>query len=114
MNERQLIVAGLQELYARLQDERGWPGEPLQKEEDGHPSIHEILTRLKILPSDKDVADDSHTTPMVGLPETRPGTLGIESPECGVSEIGILDPGLNQERRGSGDLPTLYEWWWAN
>ncbi|KAF2011863.1 hypothetical protein BU24DRAFT_396490 [Aaosphaeria arxii CBS 175.79] len=42
------LVAGLRELYSRLQCGQGWPGPPLSKAESGHPLTHDILDRLDL------------------------------------------------------------------
>ena len=48
------LVAGLRELYTRLQQGQGWPGAPLREAQGGHPLTHDILERLDLLhaPSD--------------------------------------------------------------
>ncbi|KAL4993198.1 hypothetical protein BDV10DRAFT_30126 [Aspergillus recurvatus] len=43
------LVAGLQELYRRVCDGPGWSGTPLNCDANGHPRIHDLLTRLSIL-----------------------------------------------------------------
>ncbi|KAI5287351.1 hypothetical protein KEM54_006050 [Ascosphaera aggregata] len=43
------LVAGLQELYRRMREGKGWPGEPLQNLSNGHPLTHDILERLGAL-----------------------------------------------------------------
>lgn len=43
------LVAGLRELYSRLQTGQGWPGQPLQEAQGGHPLTHDILERLDLL-----------------------------------------------------------------
>jgi hypothetical protein len=43
------LVAGLRELYSRLQTGQGWPGAPLQEAQGGHPLTHDILERLNLL-----------------------------------------------------------------
>lgn len=45
------LVAGLRELYQRLQTGCGWPGSPLQEAQGGHPLTHDILERLGLLHS---------------------------------------------------------------
>jgi len=42
------LVAGLRELYGRLQKGESWPGQPL-RESSGHPLTHDILERLDLL-----------------------------------------------------------------
>ncbi|EON65146.1 hypothetical protein W97_04383 [Coniosporium apollinis CBS 100218] len=43
------LVAGLRELYRRLQSGEGWPGSPLPNAQNGHPLTHNILERLDLL-----------------------------------------------------------------
>lgn len=43
------LVAGLRELYSRLQRGESWPGQPLQETTGGHPLTHDILERLDLL-----------------------------------------------------------------
>ncbi|KAF2018314.1 C6 transcription factor-like protein [Aaosphaeria arxii CBS 175.79] len=43
------LVAGLRELYSRLQTGQGWPGAPLRDAQSGHPLTHDILERLDLL-----------------------------------------------------------------
>lgn len=43
------LVAGLRELYTRLQSGQGWPGSPLPEAQGGHPLTHDILERLDLL-----------------------------------------------------------------
>jgi hypothetical protein len=45
------LVAGLRELYSRLQHNQGWPGQPLREGPGGHPLTHDILERLELLHS---------------------------------------------------------------
>ncbi|KAE8422624.1 hypothetical protein BDV36DRAFT_279758 [Aspergillus pseudocaelatus] len=40
------LVNGLQELYRRLLEGDGWQGEPLEREANGQPLIHDLLTQL--------------------------------------------------------------------
>jgi hypothetical protein len=48
------LVAGLRELYSRLQGGQGWPGQPLREAQSGHPLTHDILERLDLLHSSGD------------------------------------------------------------
>jgi hypothetical protein len=43
------LVAGLRELYKRLQKGENWPGKPLKNSNGGHPLTHDILERLNLL-----------------------------------------------------------------
>lgn len=43
------LVAGLRELYSRLQKGESWPGQPLREASGGHPLTHDILERLDLL-----------------------------------------------------------------
>lgn len=46
------LVAGLQELYRRLQQGQGWSGAPLPESANGSPLTHDILERLGALQQD--------------------------------------------------------------
>jgi hypothetical protein len=48
------LVAGLRELYTRLQRGESWPGQPLREASGGHPLTHDILERLDLLHSSND------------------------------------------------------------
>ncbi|KAF1950277.1 hypothetical protein CC80DRAFT_496915 [Byssothecium circinans] len=48
------LVAGLRELYNRLQTGQGWPGAPLREAQGGNPLTHDILERLDLLHSPSD------------------------------------------------------------
>jgi len=48
------LVAGLRELYRRLQAGETWPGLPLESSHEGHPLTHDILERLDLLHSNPD------------------------------------------------------------
>jgi len=48
------LVAGLRELYTRLQQGQGWPGAPLREAQGGHPLTHDILERLDLLHASSD------------------------------------------------------------
>jgi hypothetical protein len=43
------LVAGLRELYSRLQKRESWPGQPLRESSGGYPLTHDILERLDLL-----------------------------------------------------------------
>ena len=43
------LVAGIRELYIRLQRGDGWPGQPLREASGGFPLTHDILERLDLL-----------------------------------------------------------------
>jgi hypothetical protein len=45
------LVAGLRDLYSRLQRGESWPGQPLREASSGHPLTHDILERLHLLNS---------------------------------------------------------------
>lgn len=45
------LVAGIRELYRRMQTGEGWPGRPLSEQQGGHPLTHDILERLDLLHS---------------------------------------------------------------
>jgi len=48
------LVAGLRELYRRLQSGERWPGMPLKESHGGHPLTHDILERLDLLQMSND------------------------------------------------------------
>lgn len=48
------LVAGLRELYTRLQQGQSWPGAPLREASSGHPLTHDILERLDLLHTSPD------------------------------------------------------------
>ena len=52
------LVAGLQELYRRLQSGEGWTGAPLKESTKGAPLTHEILERLGALKHDNHYHDE--------------------------------------------------------
>jgi hypothetical protein len=52
--QRSWLLHGLQELYRRTIDGKGWPGELLKLEPNGHPLIHDLLIRLGVLDHNKD------------------------------------------------------------
>lgn len=59
MLERQQIwlVRGLRELYQRITEGKGWPGDSLELESNGHPLTHDLLARLGVL--DENLSLDS-------------------------------------------------------
>lgn len=48
------LVAGLRELYSRLQKGETWPGQALHESSGGHPLTHDILERLDLLQPSSD------------------------------------------------------------
>lgn len=52
------LVAGLQELYRRLQNGEGWVGSPLKESTRGTPLTHDILERLGALKVDNKAGID--------------------------------------------------------
>ncbi|KAF3031814.1 hypothetical protein E8E12_001580 [Didymella heteroderae] len=80
------LVAGLRELYTRLQRGRGWPGQPLREAQSGHPLTHDILERLDLL----------H-----GPSENRSNYEGFEE-DCSRMQHKLLERGAPfSRRRGS-------------
>ncbi|KIW75101.1 hypothetical protein Z517_11872 [Fonsecaea pedrosoi CBS 271.37] len=51
------LVAGLQELYKRMQNGQGWTGAPLKESANGVPLTHDILERLGALKQDGHSSD---------------------------------------------------------
>lgn len=58
-NQQAQLVAGLQELYKRLQNGQGWTGAPLKEATSGSPLTHDILERLGALKQDGHHSQDS-------------------------------------------------------
>lgn len=52
-HHRAWLLHGLQELYRRTIDGKGWPGERLKLEPNGHPLIHDLLICLGVLDPNK-------------------------------------------------------------
>lgn len=57
-NQQAQLVAGLQELYRRVQTGEGWTGAPLKESNKGAPLTHEILERLGALKHDNHYSDE--------------------------------------------------------
>lgn len=53
------LVAGLQELYKRVQNGHGWPGSALKETSSGSPLTHDILERLGALKQDGNATHDT-------------------------------------------------------
>lgn len=71
------LVAGLRGLYRCLQNRQGWPGQPLEEVEGGHPLTHDILERLDLLhpsSSTSSICEDS----VENLKRMQQKLLGIE------------------------------------
>ncbi|KKK14794.1 hypothetical protein P175DRAFT_0510407 [Aspergillus ochraceoroseus IBT 24754] len=58
------LVYGLQELYRRINEGEGWPGEPLKCESNGHPLTHDLLTQLGALDHNKNERFEENTETM--------------------------------------------------
>ncbi|KAL4816003.1 hypothetical protein BDW67DRAFT_162810 [Aspergillus spinulosporus] len=58
------LVNGLQELYRRLLEGDGWPGEPLKCEANGQPLTHDLLTQLGALDTSKHERFEEHAEVM--------------------------------------------------
>lgn len=56
--QRTQLVAGLQQLYSRLQNRQEWPGGSLRNTEGGYPLTHDILERLDLLHSTSDASSN--------------------------------------------------------
>lgn len=54
------LVAGLQELYRRLQKRNGWEGAPLQESSHGFPLTHDLLESLGALKSSRNNSGAEH------------------------------------------------------
>lgn len=80
------LVAGLREMYSRLQSGQGWPGAPLRDAQNGHPLTHDILERLDLLHPSGD-----HGSNYEGFEE-----------DCGKMQQKLLERGATYtHRRGS-------------
>lgn len=53
-HQQSQLVAGLQELYRKLQAGECWPGSPLENADGGYPLTHDILERLDLLQSSQE------------------------------------------------------------
>jgi len=85
------LVAGLRELYLRLQTNQGWPGAPLREAQGGHPLTHDILERLDLLHPAGDSTSSSTNTHYEGFEE-----------DCSRMQQKLLDRGAPYtHRRGS-------------
>lgn len=58
--QQEQLVAGLRELYSRLQNGEGWPGGPLREAQGGYPLTHDILERLDLLHSTSSSSSSSN------------------------------------------------------
>lgn len=58
-NQQAQLVAGLQELYRRLQNGQGWTGTPLKESASGSPLTHDILESLGALKQDGQSSNES-------------------------------------------------------
>lgn len=57
-NQQSQLVAGLQELYKRVQNGQGWTGSPLKETSHGGPLTHDILERLGALKQENHSEND--------------------------------------------------------
>ena len=91
------LVAGLQELYSRLQSGRALPGEMLPEARCGYPYVYEILEQLNLLPPSSGGS---------GLEECynrmQPGLLERSTPYN--SRRGSIDPSLTPESTTPGPI----------
>lgn len=69
MLERQQsqLIAGLQELYRRIQAGEAFPSPPLEPGYNGQPLTHKILEALDVLPSEEDWEDGDKAVPFEGM-----------------------------------------------
>lgn len=77
------LVAGLRELYSRLQRGESWPGQPLREASGGHPLTHDILERLDLLHPSSDQISNYQ---------------GFEE-DCNRMQQKLLDRGVDYTRR---------------
>ena len=61
------LIAGLQELYRRIQAGEPFPSPPLEPVYNGQPLTHKILEALGVLPSEEDWEDGDKVVPFEGM-----------------------------------------------
>lgn len=61
------LIAGLQELYRRIQAGEPFPSPPLEPAYNGQPLTHKILEALGVLPSDEDLEDGDKVVPFESM-----------------------------------------------
>ena len=61
------LIAGLQELYRRIQAGEPFPSPPLEPAYNGQPLTHKILEALDVLPSDEDLEDGAKVVPFESM-----------------------------------------------
>ncbi len=61
------LIAGLHELYRRIQAGERFPSPPLEPAYNGQPLTHKILEALGVLPSDEDWEDGEKAVPFEGM-----------------------------------------------
>ncbi|KAK0513190.1 hypothetical protein JMJ35_004176 [Cladonia borealis] len=61
------LIAGLQELYRRIQAREPFPSHPLEPAYNGQPLTHKILEALGVLPSDEEWEDGDKSVPFEGM-----------------------------------------------
>ncbi|KAF2144734.1 uncharacterized protein K452DRAFT_285054 [Aplosporella prunicola CBS 121167] len=70
------LVAGIRELYRRLNTGEGWPGSPLAEHPGGHPLTHDILQRLGLLQQNSEQFEEDPTRLEKRLREEEDGETG--------------------------------------
>ncbi|QDS71401.1 hypothetical protein FKW77_003119 [Venturia effusa] len=99
------LVAGLRELYRRLQEGDNWPGEPLKKNTNGgHPLTHDILERLDLLHSTNDapIKHEGFEDDLAVLQQRCLETNGIPSKQRKTSLSEESEPGLASDDSSHG------------
>lgn len=69
------LNAGVQELYGRLLDGRGWPGKPLEVNCNGQALVHAILERLSLLDENDGWNEIEDSEPEQQMPEDYQSSL---------------------------------------
>ncbi|KAJ5389098.1 uncharacterized protein N7496_000166 [Penicillium cataractarum] len=96
--QQRRLVRGLLELYHRTAEGRGWLGDPLELQANGHPLTHALLARLGVL---NDI-DDSCI-------EQSPGLTPLE--RCGDDiQCQILTTEGTEDSTVQGDQSPLSSW----
>lgn len=99
------LVAGLRELYRRLQEGENWPGKPLKKNAiGGHPLTHDILERLDLLHSTNDmpIKHEGFEDDLSVLQEQCFATNGASSAHRKKSISEESEPGLSSDHSSHG------------
>jgi len=95
------LVAGLRELYRRLETGESWPGQSLASASNGYPLTHDILERLDLLHSE----NGEH----FGTFEEDPAAMQQRLVENGASLVHRRGSMSSDSEREHVSTPTSYE-----